>query len=559
VFSNAVRRRYGRYREILAILTRHGFGWLLAQLNLKNQIPIEERLRPTRSVAPDVQAVHLRLAFEELGPTFTKLGQVLSTRSDLLPPAYIEELALLQDTVPPVDYEQISLVIEAELGERPEDVFDWIDPVPLAAASIGQVHEARLKGGEEVVVKVQRPGVQAQVERDLDILQDLAKRYTQLTELGAALDVSGLTEEFAFNLRCELDYVREGQNTDQMRDNFTDNDRIHIPEIYWDYTSERVLVMERLHGVKVNDLQALDALGIDRKQLSETSVRLMLEELFVYGFFHADPHPGNLLVTEDGVIGMMDFGMIGRLDSRFQDSLTRLFMAMDRQDSERVMDEMATMGMLNDQLNHRTFRRDLDRLIMCYANRPLEDLAAANIFGELTALARRHRLRLPNELVLVAKVMALAEGTGLLLDPEFDFLTFAQPYLEKHWFQRRSPAKVGEQMAEGLLDLAEFGISFPRRLTRLAAQLERGEFGAKVEIRGIDSALNRLQRMVFQLAAAILVSALIVGLSQFMHMVNPSPIFQVYAGRFYGALFFIATMLGLWLLISIVRSGRKSL
>jgi len=553
-----MRRRYGRYREILAILTRHGFGWVLAQLNLKKQIPIEERLRPSRSADPNAQAIHLRLAFEELGPTFIKLGQVLSTRSDLLPPAYIEELVLLQDAAPAVDYEQISAIIEAELGGPPEDVFEWINPLPLAAASIGQVHEARLKGGQEVVVKVQRPGVQAQVERDLDIILDLARRYTQLTELGAILDASGLAEEFAFNLRCELDYVREGQSADQIRDNFAANDRSHIPEIYWDYTTGRVLVMERLRGVKVNDLQALDALGIDRKQLGATSVQLMLEEMFVHGFFHADPHPGNLLVAEDGVIGMMDFGMMGHLDSRFQDSLTRLFMAMDRRDSERVIDEMATMGILNDQLNRRAFKRDVDHLIMCYANRPLEDLAAANIFGELTTLARRHHLSLPNELVLVAKVMALAEGTGLLLDPEFDFVTFAQPYLEKHWLQRRSPAKIGEQMAEGLLDLAEFGISFPRRITRLAAQLERGELGGKVEVRGIDAALDRLQKMAYQLAAAILVSALIIGLSQFIHMVNFSPAVQALVGRFYGLLFFVAIMLGLWLLISIIRSGRKT-
>lgn len=545
-----------RYQEIITVLARHGFGWLAAELKLRGLLPLSQRLSSTGVVESSVQATHLRLAFEELGTTFIKLGQVLSTRADLLLPEYIAELAKLQDATPPTPYEQIVAVFEADLGASPEDIFTTFDPTPIASASIGQVYTARLPGGEDVVVKIQRPGVAALVDRDLDILLDLARLVAEYTGFGRDYDVLGLAQEFAFNLRCELNYIREGQNAERFRQAFANDPDLHIPQVYWDYTTERVIVLERLKGIKVNDLTALETADIDRQQIAANSVRLMLEEMFVHGFFHADPHPGNLYVLADGRIGMMDFGMVGRLDEQLQESLTRLFLGLSKGDSERMIDELITSGIAQGQLNRKTLKRDLDHMIACYANSSVEDLAAARIFNELTGLARRHHLQLPNDLVLMVKVMAISEGLGLQLDPGFQFIPFAQPYLERYWLQRHSPWQMGEKVVEGILEMTEFSLTFPRRLTRLVTQLERGELGAHVEVRGGERYLAEMQGMVNRLAMSILVGALIIGLSQFMHMVTPEGFPELYAGRFFGILFFVATVLGFWLLVNIIRTRR---
>lgn len=336
-------RHLGRYREITGVLARHGFGWLLGEIRPRGLLPSARRRERAEDLDPTAQAVHLRRAFEELGTTFIKLGQLLSTRSDILPPTYLAELVKLQDAVPPVPHAHVAAVVEAELGAPPDRLFAAFDPTPLAAASIGQVHAARLHSGEEVIVKIQRHGVAVAVARDLDVLLDLAGLVARYTGFGRDHDVLGLAEEFAFTLRCELSYVREGTNADRFRQMFVGDPDIHIPRVYWDYTTERVLVQERLRGIKVGDLAALEAAGIDRKQIAANSVRLMLEELFVHGFFHADPHPGNLYVLADSRIGMMDFGMIGRLDEALQEGLTRLFLALSKGDSERMVDELLTI------------------------------------------------------------------------------------------------------------------------------------------------------------------------------------------------------------------------
>lgn len=546
-----------RAQEIVSVLARHGFGWLATELNLRKYLPFSERFGVSKEASPTDQPTHLRLAFEELGTTFIKLGQILSTRADLLSPEYINELSKLQDAAPPVPIGEITTIIQAELGQLPSEVFLDFDPTPLATASIGQVHTARLPSGERVVIKVQRPGVAQLVESDLKILRELAGLMTEYSAVGYQLDVLGLVEEFAFHLRCELNYIREGQNADRFRQAFANDPDLHIPQVFWDYTTERVIVLERLDGFKVDDFPAIKEAGIDQKNLAASSVRLMLEEIFVHGIFHADPHPGNLLVLPDGRFGMLDFGMIGRIDEGLQTSLTRLFLALSRGDSDRMIDELITTGIAPGRFNHKNLKRDLDHMIACYADRSIEDLAAARIFTEITGLARRHRLTLPSDMVLMAKVLSISEGLGGQLDSEFQFMPFARPYLERFWVHRYSPLRIKEKLFDGILELADFSLTFPHRFTRLITQIERGELGAQVEVRGIEHYLTETQGMVNRLAMSILVGALIVGLSQFMHMVTPDGFSEVFAGRFLGILFFVATILGFWLVINLIRSGRK--
>ena len=549
-------RNLGRYREIAAVLTRNGFGWLLADSRLQGLLPLSQRLRAPREGEPSARPAHLRLAFEELGTTFIKIGQFLSTRPDLLPPRYIAELSKLQDAAPPIPYAEVVSVLESELGAPPEKVFESFEKEPLATASIGQVHAARLRDGEEVVVKVQRPLVALDVERDLAVLAELAEIAEGLTTLGRDYDVEGLVDEFAFTLRCELDYAREGQNLDRFREAFADEPALRLPRVHWYYTTQRVIVLERLRGLKVDDLVALDGAGIDRKKLAADSVRLTLEQMFVHGFFHADPHPGNFYVLEDGSIGMMDFGMIGYLDEPMQESLSRLFMALFKGDTEGMMDELLEAGIVRGEVNRPALKRDLDHMIICYKDLSAQDLAAARIFNEITALARRHRLGLPSDLLLMAKVMAISEGLGTRLDPDFRFVEFAAPYFKRFWLRRRSPEQVREKVAEGVVEMAELGFSLPRHLRRFMTQAERGELGARVELRDVDRVMALLQAMVNRLSISVLVGALIVGLSLSVHMFAPEGV-GVYARWFLGFSFAAAAVLGLWLLFSLMRSGRS--
>jgi ubiquinone biosynthesis protein len=308
-------RQLNRYRQISEILIGHGFGAILGQIGLDSHLNLPRRLlrRPVDGNGLST-AEHVRLALEQLGPTFVKLGQILSTRPDLLPPDYLAELSRLQDNVPPADWETVKSVIETELGGALEDKFTGFDPTPIAAASLAQVHQATLPGGEKVVVKVQRPGIRRIIDLDLTILQDLARLAQDRISWMGMYDLPELAEEFALQLRAELDYRREGHNADRFRANFKNELHLHVPKVYWNYTTSRVLTQEFISGIKISDVAALDEAGYNRHQIALYSARFIVQEILEDGFFHADPHPGNIVVMPGEVIGMMDFGTVGHLD-----------------------------------------------------------------------------------------------------------------------------------------------------------------------------------------------------------------------------------------------------
>jgi len=316
-----------RYREIVSVFARHGFGSFFAHLQLDRRIPLPSRLLKTADNSNLSPAMHLRLALEELGPTFVKLGQILSTRPGILPPEYLKELSKLQDTVPPNSWEEIHAVLMDELGGETERFFRAIDPMPLGSASLAQVHAAPLKCGEEVVVKIQRPHIQATIESDLAILRDMAS-LAQRTTWGKLNNPEEMVEEFAYGLHNELNYRREGRNADRFRSNFEGEEQIYLPKIYWEYTSGRVLVMERIHGIKIDGIAALDAAGYDRKQVAINAAGIIVKEVLQHGFFNADPHAGNYIVMPGGVIGTMDFGLVGELTKRDRKHLSQLYICV---------------------------------------------------------------------------------------------------------------------------------------------------------------------------------------------------------------------------------------
>lgn len=545
-----------RSREISSAFARHGLGWILAHVGLAGLVPFERGWlgHPARQ-SPYTQAEHLRMALAELGATFIKLGQALSTRSDLLPPEYVAELSKLQDKAPPAPFQHIRDVIHQDLRKQPDELFAAFEPEPLASASIGQVHSGTLHSGRQIIIKVRLPGVVEQVEEDLQILGGMAGWAAAHTTFGRDYNLLDLVEAFASTLRGELDYRREAQNIEQFRQNFAGDKRIIIPRVYWEYSSGRVLTMQRVGGIKVAEAATLDEAGIDRRRVADNAVKLMLRQLFQFGFFHADPHPGNFFVQPDGAIALIDFGMVGRLDRQLQDALLRLGLAVARQDAQRMVDEFYALGFARRGASRDALCRDLDHLLSRYAGRPLQELAAREVTEEIMAIAFRHHLQLPAELALLLRVMAMSEGLGLRLDPDFRLVETAAPYLKQFWLRRYSPWTVVSRLAQAGLDAAEFGLALPRRVSRLLDRIEQGDLEVNVSHDGLHAFTQELQRMTNRLSLAILLAATIIALGLVMLVYHP-PGWERFGGWLFALAFLFALGFGAWLMWNIWRSGR---
>ncbi len=548
-------RHLRRYREIVQVLLRHGFGELVEWVG---RLPYPRRfLRRFRPTAPPLGAPRrLRMALEELGPTFIKLGQVLSTRPDLLPPDFIAELSRLRDDVPPGPWEPVREEIEEELGAPLEEIFASFDPRPLAAASLAQVHPATLPDGTEVVVKVQRPGIERTIEIDLEILFDVARLLQERTPLRELYDLPGVVEEFAATLRAELDFYREGRNADRFRANFAGEDYLYIPKIYWDLTTRRVLVLERIEGIRIDDVEALDAAGYDRRRVALHATRMIIKEVLEDGFFHADPHPGNFVVMPGEVIGAMDFGMVGYLSRRDRLDLVRLYIHVVQLDEEGIVEQLIRMGMVQGRVDRDRLRRDVGRLLRRYQGMPLKAIRAGEIMQEALPIAFRHRLRLPPELWLLGKTLAMMEGVGMRLYPDFDPFAVSEPYVRRFLVRMISPAEWGPAALRDVSDWAYLLGVLPRVGARLLVRAERGELEVTLRHQGLEQALNRIDRLGNRLSLSLLVAALIVGLALVVpafHLAERGGVLMVLV-----VLGFVgASLLGFWLILSILRSGRR--
>lgn len=546
-------RHLRRFQQIAQVLTRHGFDELVDLLGTVPIFPLGRLLRRHPALGPPQR---LRMALEELGPTFVKLGQVLSTRPDLLPPAYIAELAKLQDTVPPAPWESVRAQVETELNAPIDERFARLDPDPLAAASLAQVHAATLPDGSEVVVKVQRPDIEATIHTDLDILADAARILQARTPLGELYDLPGIVEEFAATLRAELDFYREGHNADRFRANFAGEPYLYIPKVYWEYTTRRVLVMERIRGIKIDDIAALDAAGYDRYRIGLHAARMIIKEVLEDGFFHADPHPGNFFVMPGEVIGAMDFGMVGYLSQRTRADLIRLYVAAIQLDEEGVVDQLVRMDVVGGAVDRIGLQQDIGRMLRKYAGLPLKAIRARDVMEEAMPIAFRHHLRFPSELWLLGKTLAMMEGVGLKLVPDFDIFALSRPYVQRFVREMVSPRAWMPSLIRGVGDWAQLLDVLPRTGLQLLTRAERGELEVTLRHKELRQALVYLDRLANRLALSILLAALIVGLALLV------PAFHLAErGGFVTALvifgFALASLLGLWLVISILRSGRR--
>jgi ubiquinone biosynthesis protein len=502
-------RHLQRYRQILAVFTRHGFGFMLSHLPFE---PLWLRdLYPFPKQEAASLPFHFRQALEELGPAFVKLGQVLSTRPDLLPPDYIAELTKLQDRVQPVDWEVMEKVLKAEVGRPLKEVFDELHTVPVASASLAQVHIARLTTRQRVALKIQRPNIIRNINTDLEIIHDIAAYVQNHTPLGEVYDLVEIAEDFADTLRRELDYVAEGRNADRFRASFRDNPGVHIPFIYWELTTKRLLVLEYLEGIKIDQTEAIDAAGCDRRRIATNAAQMIIQEVLLDGFFHADPHPGNFIVMEGDVIGAMDFGMVGYLSRADRVNLIRLYNAAVQINAKGVTEELIHIGAAPVDVERRTLTRDIERLLQHYSGLALKELRFEALLEDVMPVVFEHRLKMPANFWLLAKTLAMMEGIGFRLAPDFDIFAFSAPYVNRLILSTIVPDRrwVADTVRRGLawMDLIE---ELPRAGQLLIDRLEKHE---PVKLALDDRVLLLFDRLVTRLALSLIVAGMIVGLA----------------------------------------------
>lgn len=542
-----------RSGQISKVLARHGLDYLAGTLGLERFAATQKLFGHTEQQVAFTQPEHLRMALEEMGTTFIKLGQILSTRADLLPPEYLAELTKLQDAAPPVPADEILAILVAELAQPIANLFGTFDPKPLAAASIGQAHAATLPDGTEVVVKIRRPGVLEQVEEDLEILQHLAAAATRHWEFAGRYDVTGLAQEFAETLRSELDYIHEGQSAERFAANFASDPKIHIPRVFWATTTTRVLTLERIRGTKINDLVGLDEQGTDRPALAAYATNVVLKMVCRDGFFHADPHPGNFFIEPDGRIGLIDFGMVGRLDERTQELLAELLVAISHQEAERLVDVFLELGVSQRPVDRELLRRDVEHLSAIYWGRPLKEVKMGPLLGDVFGVMRNHHLHLPSNLALLLKTVIMIEGLGTNLDPQFQFASVLAPYTRQLVIQQYSPRLWIPRLGRASIDLARLGVELPQQVRRMMAAAERGNLQIGMRPEGFDPLVDRFERISNRIVLGVIAAAFINGLAVLMSVYRP-PGWEHWAWAVVAFGFLCALVLGVYLALDILRS-----
>ncbi|MDR3540176.1 MAG: AarF/UbiB family protein [Desulfosporosinus sp.] len=551
-------RHIKRYRDVAKVLARHGFGFLVEEMGLLHMLSLPKRLfTDTEKIDPLTVGERIRQVIEELGPTYVKIGQIASTRSDIIPEEILKELEKLQDNVPSFSFAEVRQIIEEELGTPLEKIFSSFDERAIAAASIGQVHRARLRTGEVVAVKVQRPRIKAMIETDLEILLDLATLAENRMERMERLQLREVVEEFAKSLRNELDYTIEGRNAEKIAKQFKQDPKIHIPSIYWDYTTRTVLTMEFVEGLKLNQFEILESKGYDRKAIAEQLVQALFHQMLIEGFFHADPHPGNIFLLNEGLISLIDFGMVGRLTLDMKDNFASLVIAMMRQSTEGMMKAILKIGIIPDDVNLLVLGNDVDELREKYMDVPMSRISLGEAISDLFVVAFKHHIRIPSDFTMVAKALLILEGIVEKLDPQLSIMDMAEPFGLRLLKERYRPSAMAGRVWHNLSDYSELLVDLPKQMKGLMKDLVRGRVRIEVSVPELDIFLRKLDRITNQISFSIVLlsfSIVMMGIiiaSALSH--QPILIFQIPAIE---VGFTMAGLMLLWLFISIFKSGK---
>lgn len=501
-----------RLRQIIAVFAKYGFVDLAERMNLHKLLP--SRLAAyAESQAEKTPAERIRLAFEELGPTFVKLGQLLSTRSDILPEAFIDELTHLQDNVQPLSFALVRNVVERELGKKIEDAYSFFDPTPLAAASIGQVHHARLSTGEEVVVKIQRPEIEKIIETDVSLLAFLAGLLEKYIPESRVIGPTMIVNEFFRTLSFELDFIVEANNMTKIAENMALIPEIAIPVVYKSLSTDKVLTLERFHGIRVNDIKALDAAGVDRKKIVELGARTFFKAVMIDGLFHGDLHGGNLFVLPGNRLGIIDFGIVGRLSQKSRDQLANMLMSLLTEDYETLCYEYAELGAANASVDFEGFQREVRNTLSPYMGLNLSEINIGKVLIEATKIATKFNIKVPGDWMLVFKAILTIEGMGRNLDPDFDLLSVGQDLVKdlvKHQYSVQRLSKEGLWV---LKDVATLLKVLPRQLRWMFRKFNSNDFAFEIKSPDFQAIRNQLDVNGRRTSMSVLASGLFIASS----------------------------------------------
>jgi ubiquinone biosynthesis protein len=544
-------RNVQRLRHITAVLIKHGFGQVIEKLGLEYRIFVQKFGHNVPDTVPQPSiAERARMVLEELGPTFIKLGQVLSTRPDLIPAKFIHEFTKLQDQAPLISFQEISDQITLALGKSPEQIFSEFERVPIASASIGQVHKARLLGSNaEVVVKVQRPQIRAMIESDLDILYMLARLIENNIPETRVYSPVGMIEEFDRAIHRELNYMIEAQNMNHFRYNFRNDPTIYVPRFYQELSTKTTLVIEFLHGVKISELTCS---AEEKKQIARIGFRSVLKQIFIDGFFHSDPHPGNLFVLDYNKLAFIDFGMMGRLDQEMKDELADLLVAVINQDVRQITDILSRLGVQTTPISMRDFRRDVGEILDHYYGMMLNQIELGAVTLEIVDVALKYHVRIPSDYTMMVKSLLTIEHIALQLDPTMNAVEEAKPMVTTILRNRWNPHRLIVDSVINLKNLSLAVKEFPAQVHHILEEIREGRLRIEFEHVHLDQLIATLHTASNRLAGSLVIAALIIGSSLIMQT-NRGPFFMEFP--VIGILgYLVAGILGLLLLVSIVRS-----
>ena len=547
-----------RLNQILRILTKHGFGFAIQQLHL-NEHAIGRGIIKTRMLRrftepPESRAVRLRKVLEELGPTFIKLGQTLSVRPDLVPLDLCYELSKLQDRVPPFGYEDVKKQIKESFGSYPEKIFASFDPVPFAAASLAQAHRAQLKTGENVVVKVQRPDMRKMIETDVDILYTLAQLANRYMHDIKIFDPVSIVDEFSRVITKEIDFTYEAHNIDKFCKNFKESTTVQIPRVFWEYTKHKVITTEEITGIRMSDYLTQPHSDEEKKAVAANGANAILQQIFIDGFFHADPHPGNLFILPDNAAAFVDFGIVGRLDEDTRDVVVNLLIAVSTKNISGIIKALEMLGCVAEENSMQDFKHDISDFVERFYDIPLKQIEISTILPQAVELMTRHKLKIPPQFHVMIKALATMDGVARQLDPDFNTIAHTRPFVERLVHERHDPKRIFKDVllySSELLDILKI---IPKDTYEIIKKIKTGTLKIEFEHQGLSKFIAEMDKSSNRISFSLVISALIIG-SSLIIMANKGP--HVYGFPVLGILGFVfAGLLGLALAIGVLRSGR---
>lgn len=552
-------RRYSvikRYGKIVDILVKYEFGHIADSLRIRRfgSLRPSAKFKDKRHDIPRTRPERVRLVLEELGPTYIKLGQVLSMRHDLIPLKYIKEFTKLQDEVKGFDYEEVCELIRGELGSDIDQMFSSFEKEPIAAASIGQVHSAVLKSGEKVVVKVQRPGIKKLIDADLDIMYSMAEFAEEHIPEARLYRPTEMVEEFERSIYAEMDYTQEGRNAEHFAQKFKEDPHIYIPNVYWDYTSMKVLTLEYIEGTKSSQFENSDDYEITRSQIGKLVTEAFMKQVYEHGFFHADLHPGNIFIMPDGKIALLDFGMTGFLTSDMRNLLIDELIAITKGDTTLYIELLRDLGAIGDEVDMQALKIDIDHLLYKYYGRSIKQIDSAFVLEEMLSMLRKHQVKVPSNIALLSKGAMTVEGFGEQMDSGINMTTIAEPFAKRAMMERISLKNLSSVAYRDSSNWARVLHRAPMKISHILDIAERGYLRLRFDHHGFDRVVAELDAASNRLAFSLIISAIIVGSSIIIQTGMEPRMWGVPLLGIVG--FSVAGFFGMWLVIYILRTGR---